>query len=81
MPALSPPPPLPRALADPRPVVIAGTVGWFAGAVVLALLGAAEIWVTTCVTGGLLGLLGYAIMWWQRSAGRRGARGAQRGLH
>ncbi|MGH3978752.1 MAG: DUF2530 domain-containing protein [Pseudonocardiaceae bacterium] len=76
-----PVPPLPRALAGTHPLVAAVTLAWFAGSAVLALLGAGGVWVSTCVTGGLLGLLGFGIMHWQRSAARRSARGGQRGLH
>jgi hypothetical protein len=76
---LRPLPPLPRPLAEARPVVLVGTIAWFVSAAVLAAAGAGGDWVTTCVTGGLLGLLGFLIMAWQRRAARRGSRGAQRG--
>lgn len=74
------PPPLPRRLADPRPVVGVGTVMWFAAAVVLLLAGGPSAWVWACLTGGLLGLTGFAMVHWQLSAARRGSRGAQRDL-
>ncbi|MGH4002149.1 MAG: DUF2530 domain-containing protein [Pseudonocardiaceae bacterium] len=73
-------PPLPRSLADPRPVVGVGTLGWFAAAMVLLLVSGPSVWVGACVTGGLLGLLGFAMIHAQRSAAQRGARSAQRGL-
>ena len=72
------PPPLPRHLADPRPVVGVGTLGWFTAAVVLLLTGGPPAWIWACLTGGLLGLTGFAMIYWQRSAARRGSRGAQR---
>lgn len=71
---------LPAALADARPVVAAGTVAWFAAAVVLAVAGLDGTWLWTCLAGGLLGLAGFPIMRWQRGAARRGARGAWLGL-
>ena len=73
-------PPLPRGLADPRPVVGVGTVGWFAAAVVLLVSDGPAAWMWSCLTGGLLGLTGFAMIHWQRSAARRGARGAQQDL-
>jgi uncharacterized protein DUF2530 len=73
-------PPLPRRLADPRPVVGAGTVLWFAAAVVLLIIGGPLVWIWACLTGGLLGLSGFVMIHWQGSAARRGARGAQRDL-
>ena len=36
--------------------------------------------VRACLTGGLLGLSGFAMIHWQGSAARRGARSAQRDL-
>ncbi|HSZ31629.1 MAG TPA: DUF2530 domain-containing protein [Pseudonocardiaceae bacterium] len=73
-----PPPGLPRRLADPRPAVGVGTLGWFAAAMVLLLTGGPPAWIWACLTGGLLGLIGFAMIHWQRSAARRGSRGAQR---
>ena len=73
-------PPLSRRLADPRPVVGVGTVAWFAAAAVLLIAGGPPAWVGACLTGGLLGLLGFVMIHAQRSAARRGTRGAQEGL-
>jgi hypothetical protein len=39
-----------------------------------------DIWFTTCVTGAVLGGIGFGIFRWQRAAARRGSRLAQRGL-
>ena len=72
--------PLPRGLADPRPVVGVGTVVWFAAAVVLLVFDGPVVWMWACLTGGLLGLLGFFMIYWQRSAAQRGARGARRDL-
>jgi hypothetical protein len=61
-------------------VVGVGTVVWFAAAVVLLISGGPTMWVWACLTGGLLGLIGLAMIHWQRSAAQRGDRGAQLGL-
>ena len=62
-----------------------GTGLWFlasAGLFVANLAGARALdelfWTTTA--GWVLGLIGYAIFRWQRSAARRGSRSAQSGL-
>ncbi|MDQ4011665.1 MAG: DUF2530 domain-containing protein [Actinomycetota bacterium] len=73
-------PPLPRSLADPRPVVGVGTLVWFMAAVILLLANGPSVWMAACVTGGLLGLLGFAMIHAQRGTDRRGGRSAQRGL-
>jgi hypothetical protein len=73
-------PPLPRGLADPRPVVGIGTLAWFTAAVVLLIARGPSVWLGACVIGGLLGLLGFAMIHAQRSAARRGSRSAQRGV-
>lgn len=74
------PPPLPPSLLDPRPIVGAGTVVALVAAVVALLIGAEGIWAWSFLTGAGLGLVGFAIMHWQRRAARRGSRGAQQGL-
>ncbi len=75
------PPPLPPSLADPRPVAGIGTLAALAAAAVLAIAGAEGIWVWSCLTGGGLGLVGFGIMHWQRSAAIRHSRSAQRSPH
>ena len=79
-----PPPPLPRALAEPTPVVLAGILLWLAGCVVFGVLdwqaGDLGIQFWTSVAGATLGVIGYGVFRWQRSASRRGVRGAWRGL-
>lgn len=74
------PPPLPPSLTDPRPVAGIGTLAAFVAAAVLAVAGAEGIWVWSCLTGGGLGLAGFGIMYWQRSAATRRSRSAQRSL-
>ncbi|HEY2765093.1 MAG TPA: DUF2530 domain-containing protein [Pseudonocardiaceae bacterium] len=71
---------LPPGLADPRPVVIVCTSAWFAAALAFLILGAPAEWVWSCVIGGLLGFVGFTVMFLQRRAARRGSKGAQRGL-
>ena len=85
-PATTPPEPahtvpaLPRRLAQPTPVVLAGTALWLVGVALFAATapGGIEFW--TCVAGFVLGLTGYGVFRWQRSASRRGSRGAWKGL-
>lgn len=74
------PPPLPRGLADPQPIVALGTLAWFAAAVVLLVTDRSPDWMWTCLAAGLLGLIGLAMIHLQRNAARRGSRGAQRGV-
>jgi Protein of unknown function (DUF2530) len=83
--AQRPPPALPRALVAPEPVIWAGTACWLALTVILGaahLLGERplDVWFWTSIAGWCLGLTGYTVMRWQRSAARRGSRLAQSGL-
>lgn len=81
MPGVQPKPPaLPRRLADPRPAITVATAAWFVAAVVFLLTGAPVSWVWTCLIGGLLGFVGFTVMYLQRNAARRGSRLAQKGL-
>ncbi len=68
---MTPPPPLPPSLTDPRPVMGIGTLAALVAAAVLALTGAEDIWVWSCLTGGGLGLVSFGVMHWQRRAGDR----------
>ncbi len=69
--------PLPRGLADPQRAVGVGTVAWFAAAIVLLVCGGPTAWIWACLTGGSLGLVGFAMIHWQRRAALvRGTRGA-----
>jgi hypothetical protein len=66
-------------------MVYASTAIWFValGALLIARYGfdvTPPIWLWTALAGAVLGLIGIAVMAWQRSAARRGARGAQRNL-
>jgi len=70
---------------DLWPIVVVGTLLWFVTFAVLlvarlVLDARPDVWLWTTVAGTLLGLIGLAIMSWQRSASRRGSKGAQRNL-
>jgi hypothetical protein len=78
--SLPSPPALPHRLADPVPAILGGTALWLVALGALLLLGADRIWVWTSVSGSALGIIGYGVFTWQRSAARRGSRSAQRGL-
>lgn len=78
-------PPLPTALADPRPVMVVGTAAWLVVTVVVAvraLLGDGGLGTTfaTCVVGVALGGIGYGIFVWQRRTVRSGSGRGQRGI-
>jgi hypothetical protein len=61
-------------------IVGLGSALWAVAAAVLLVTGTTGLALATCVTGAALGGLGYALFRWQRSAARRGRRGAQSGL-
>lgn len=68
---LAAPRPLPRALADPVPVVIAGQVLWAVAWVTLTVVGRVHqwdpgVWPSVCGCGFALGFLGLAVIAWQR---------------
>jgi hypothetical protein len=77
------PPSLPTRWLDMRPLLVIGTVGWFVAWCVLLVARygyhvATGVWLPTCLAGWLLGIGGLVVTYWQRSAARRGSRGAQR---
>ena len=79
------PPPLPDRLLALPPLVYAGTALWFLASCVLLVLQygyhlTPPIWLWTSLAGIALGFVGMFVMWWQRSAARRGSRSAQRGV-
>lgn len=74
------PPPLPRSLADPRPVIAVGALGWLTATAAAFSVPALSGWQPVALAGLAVGLLGTGIFQWQRAAVRRGARGAQNGL-
>lgn len=74
------PPPLPRVLLDPWPVIIVIATGFLIAVVLAFTVPALHGWRPTSVAGLGVGLLGTSIFLWQRRAFRRGSRGAQQGL-
>ena len=74
------PPALPAALTDPRPVIAAGAALWAMASLAAFTVPALDGWRPVAVAGLGVGVVGNSIFLWQRSAARRGARGAQTGL-
>ncbi|MGQ0575603.1 MAG: DUF2530 domain-containing protein [Pseudonocardia sp.] len=79
------PPALPGRLSRMSTVVGVGTTLWATGALVALIAHLVadrplDTWFSTCVTGALLGGVGWGIFTWQRAAARRGRRGAQTGV-
>ena len=68
MQAMAPLPPLPPSLTDPRPVVSIGILAALAGAAVLAVAGAADVWVWSCLTGAVIGMVGFGVIHARRHA-------------
>ncbi|BBZ30324.1 hypothetical protein MMAD_46190 [Mycolicibacterium madagascariense] len=81
-PSADPPvaPPLPEVLLRPWPVIYVIASGWLVAAVLAFAVPALHDWRPVSVAGLGVGVVGTSIFLWQRSAVRRGARGAQRGL-
>lgn len=79
-PAALEPPALPDRLLDPVPVIVVIAVGWLVAVVLAFTVPALHDWRPVTIAGLGVGVLGTSIFLWQRSAARRGARGAQRGL-
>jgi hypothetical protein len=73
-------PELPAGLRDPRPVILVGTVLWVLAAVASFTVAALEHWRPVTLAGIGVSLFGLTLFLWQRSAARRGVRGAQTGL-
>lgn len=75
-------PALPRRLTQPTPVVVAGTLLWLLAALWFGVAdwGAWDVRFWTSLAGFGLGLIGFGLFRWQRSASRRGSRGAWKGL-
>jgi len=74
------PPPLPASLTDPQPVVVAGAGLWLLTAILAFTVPALEGWRPIALAGLGVGVFGASVFGWQRSAARRGVRGAQTGL-
>jgi hypothetical protein len=74
------PPPLPAALLDPWPMIVIGALAWLVAVVAAFVVPALATWRPLTLAGLAVGVLGTSIFLWQRTAARRGARGAQTGL-
>jgi hypothetical protein len=74
------PPALPAVLLEPSPVIIVIAVGWLIAAILAFTVAGLHEWRPIAVAGLGVGVLGTSIFLWQRSASRRGSRGAQSGL-
>jgi hypothetical protein len=74
------PPPLPAFLLDPWPVIAIGVLAWLIASVIVFLTPSLATWRPLTLAGLAVGALGTSIFLLQRSAARRGARGAQTGL-
>jgi hypothetical protein len=74
------PPALPAALLEPWPVIFVIAAGWLVAVVLAFTVPSLHDWRPTTIAGLGVGVLGTSIFLWQRSAVRRGSRGAQSGL-
>lgn len=74
------PPGLPKILLEPWPVIVVIAVGWLIATVLAFTVAGLHEWRPIAVAGLGVGVLGTSIFLWQRSAVRRGSRGAQSGL-
>lgn len=74
------PPALPPRLLAPWSVIVTITIGWLVALTLAFTVPALHDWRPVTVAGLGVGVLGTSIFLWQRSAARRGSRGAQRGL-
>lgn len=72
---------LPAALLQVWPVIAVGALAWLIAAVAAFVVPGLETWRPLTLAGLGVGVLGTSIFLWQRDAARRGARGAQVGLH
>jgi Protein of unknown function (DUF2530) len=74
-------PALPEALLDPWPVIVTIAAGWLVAVLLAFVVPGLHDWRPVTVAGLGVGILGTSIFLWQRSAVRRGSRGAQSGIH
>ena len=74
------PPALPAVLLKPWPVIVVIAAGWLVALVLAFTVAGLHEWRPFTVAGLAVGALGTSIVLWQRSAVRRGSRGAQSGL-
>ena len=76
----SEPPAMPKILLEPWPVIIVIAAGWLIAVILAFTVAGLHDWRPIAVAGLGVGVLGTSIFLWQRSAARRGSRGAQSGL-
>lgn len=74
-------PPLPRTIADPRPVLAIGSALWVGGAVATYATAGVNHTVQVCIVGVIVGVLGYLVYSLQRLAVVRGSTSAQTGIY
>jgi hypothetical protein len=75
------PPMLPAVLLEVWPVIAVGALAWLVAAVAAFAVPGLQTWRPLTLAGLGVCVLGTSIFLWQRAAARRGARGAQVGLH
>ena len=73
-------PALPEVLLRPWPVIYVIAAGWLVAVILAFTVPGLHDWRPVTVAGLGVGVLGTSIFLWQRSAVRRGSRGAQSGL-
>jgi len=61
-------------------MIVIGALGWLVAALAAFIIPALTVWRPLTLAGLAVGVLGTSIYLWQRTAARRGARGAQNGL-
>jgi hypothetical protein len=61
-------------------MIVTGALAWLVAAVAAFAVPALTTWRPLTLAGLAVGVLGTSIFLWQRTAARRGARGAQTGL-
>jgi hypothetical protein len=74
------PPALPPGLLKPWPVIAVITAAWLVATLLAFTVSGLHEYRPFAVAGLGVGVLGTSIFLWQRSAVRRGSRGAQSGL-
>ena len=67
-------------MLDPWPMIVIGALAWLVAAVAAFVIPALTAWRPLTLAGLAVGVVGTSIFLWQRTAARRGARGAQTGL-
>jgi hypothetical protein len=65
---------------DPRPVIAVGAALWALATIAAFSVAALHGWRPITLAGLGVGVFGLSLFLWQRSAARRGSRGAQTGL-